>query len=538
MTGGIRRGCAAVLLIAGLGLHGVAQAQIGPEPGTRIWTKLQQAQLLDPYYPDAVRQIAETLAQAAPGVWRGVQVNSSYRAGWLNIYLVDATRLRDEALLADEGVQNFTPEALRGGALAHEDTGIVFLNTAASKRLAAATVMKQTRVQSDLTAALAVVDAVGLQATRRFWDPSTLNAETDDMQRVGWLLTGAAAFILAHEMGHLRIGRSAGAEAAQVRLKELTERQKDERVACPETLPGGFQQQQRHETAADMAAVELLGQQCRLGGDLRHKIYMLGMNWYFLYAMGDKLLEMGRNTSSPFIEKALRTLIGNELYQRAIADSANSVRRGAVKLAFPKTHPPDYARILAIEQALRNTPCGGSGMDPSGAQMLEMFRVRMCSSLKQGAVPAALLVLVSQSPIGLAAAPNDAQFRAQYARQYDSIKSLAPDMVVEELRLRLEVVVSRGSQVGAASNDRRVRGFESTLLKRLQDALCPTGKARGSQEARPWAPVIDSVTAAASALQLRTADGDVAELTALTQRLIDSQQPARWCALKSLDDIR
>src|SRR5262249_4845900 len=161
-------------------------------------------------------------------------------------------------------------------------------------------------------------------AARKYWDPTTLNADTDQMKRVGWLLTGAAAFILAHEMGHLRIGRSADADAVQVRLKELTERQKDERVACPETLPGAFQQQQRHEAAADMAAVQLLGQQCRLGGELRHNIYMLGMNWYFMYAMNDKILEMGRNTSSPFIEKVLRTRIGNELYERAIADSANS----------------------------------------------------------------------------------------------------------------------------------------------------------------------------------------------------------------------
>jgi hypothetical protein len=344
--------------------------------------------LIDAYYPDAVLEIAQSLAQAAPGVWRGVQVNSAYRAGWLNIYLVDATRLRDEALLADEGLQNFTPEALRGGALAHEDTGIVFLNTAAWKRLAAATVMKQTRLVTDLTAGLAVVDAAGLPAARKYWDPATLNNPTDEMQRVGWLLRGAAAFVLAHEMGHLRIGRSAAAEADQVRLKDLTERQKDERAACPETLPGGFQQQQRHEQAADAAAVQLLGQQCRLGrdGELRHNIYMLGTNWYFVYAMGDKLLEMGRNTTSPVIEKALRTLIGSELYQKAVAESANNVRKGAVKLAFPKTHPPDYARMLAIDQELRKTPCGSSGLDPSGAQLMEMFRARMCSSLtaKQG----------------------------------------------------------------------------------------------------------------------------------------------------------
>lgn len=154
-------------------------------------------------------------------------------------------------------------------------------------------------------------------------------------------------------------------------------------------------------------------------------------------------------------------------------------------------------------------------------------------------VATALLLLVSHSRAEPAApASDDPQFRAQYARQYDLVKALGPDMVVEELRLRLELVVSRGSQVGAASNDRMVRGFESALLKGLQDALCPGGKPRGAPPARPSATVIDSVTAAANALHLRTMGADVAELTALAQRLVDSQQPARWCALRSLDEIR
>jgi hypothetical protein len=153
-------------------------------------------------------------------------------------------------------------------------------------------------------------------------------------------------------------------------------------------------------------------------------------------------------------------------------------------------------------------------------------------------VVALLLLLYQSSAVSAAAAPDDAQFRAQYARQYDLVKSLGPDMVVEELRLRVELVASRGSQVGAASNDRRVRGFESALLKGLRDALCPGGKPQPATQARPLPTVIDSVTAAANAQQLRTVGADVAELTALAQRLVDSQPPARWCTLKALDEIR
>lgn len=152
---------------------------------------------------------------------------------------------------------------------------------------------------------------------------------------------------------------------------------------------------------------------------------------------------------------------------------------------------------------------------------------------------AAVLVLLSQSSaVPAATVTDDAQFRAQYSRQYDLAKSLAPDMVVEEMRLRVELVASRGSQVGAASNDRRVRGFESVLLKGLQNALCPGGKPSPAPQLRPSPTVIESVTAAANAQHLRTLGADLAELTALAQRLVDSQPPARWCALKSLDEIR
>jgi hypothetical protein len=134
--------------------------------------------------------------------------------------------------------------------------------------------------------------------------------------------------------------------------------------------------------------------------------------------------------------------------------------------------------------------------------------------------------------------PGDAHFRAQYSRQYDLVKSLAPDMVVEEVRLRVEEVASRGSQVNGASNDRRVRGFESVLRKGLQETLCPGGKPRPGMQERPSPAVFDSVIAAANTQQLRTSGDDLAELTALAQRLVDSLPPARWCVLKSLDEIR
>jgi hypothetical protein len=131
--------------------------------------------------------------------------------------------------------------------------------------------------------------------------------------------------------------------------------------------------------------------------------------------------------------------------------------------------------------------------------------------------------------------PNDPAFRSTYNRLYETLKGVAPDMVVVELRDRVELIASRGSQVGSASNDRRVRGFEAALLRGLQGTVC-RGSAAGS--GHPLPVLIERVNAAATAQQLRTRTADVAELTAMAQRLLDSLPRERWCALTSLDDIR
>jgi hypothetical protein len=130
---------------------------------------------------------------------------------------------------------------------------------------------------------------------------------------------------------------------------------------------------------------------------------------------------------------------------------------------------------------------------------------------------------------------DEARFREAYLRHYEALKSVAPDMVVMELRDRVELVASRGSQVGAASNERRVRGFESALLQGLQGAICGGPVA---SPARPSPTVVERINAAANAQHLRTQASDIAELTALAQRLLDSQPREQWCALRSLDDIR
>lgn len=145
--------------------------------------------------------------------------------------------------------------------------------------------------------------------------------------------------------------------------------------------------------------------------------------------------------------------------------------------------------------------------------------------------------------VGLVASPNqtsaqaiiDAHFREAYFREYKALDGVAGDMVVMELRDRVELIAGGGSHVGAASNQRRVRGFESALLGGLQAAIC-----RGAQagQARPSSTVVEKVGAAASTQGLSPQPVDVAELSAMAQRLLDNQSSQRWCSLSSLDDIR
>jgi hypothetical protein len=161
---------------------------------------------------------------------------------------------------------------------------------------------------------------------------------------------------------------------------------------------------------------------------------------------------------------------------------------------------------------------------------------RKVSRLLAQALACTLAIAPVASPTQSAAqAIDDARFRETYFREYQAINGVAGDMVVMEMRDRVELIAGRGSHVGAASNERRVRGFESALLQGLQTAVC-RGASAGS--ARPSPTVVEKVSAAANTQGLKAQTTDLAELSALAQRLLDDQPRERWCALRSLDDIR
>jgi len=145
------------------------------------------------------------------------------------------------------------------------------------------------------------------------------------------------------------------------------------------------------------------------------------------------------------------------------------------------------------------------------------------------------MLLLLGAGAALAQPIDDAGFRTEYLRLYEALKGVAPNLVVMELRERVELVAGRGSKVGAASNDRRIRAFEAAMLDGLQGATCGD---RPASPARPSPTLVEMINAAATAQRLRTKAADVAQLTALAQRLLESQPHERWCGLKSLDEIQ
>jgi hypothetical protein len=141
-------------------------------------------------------------------------------------------------------------------------------------------------------------------------------------------------------------------------------------------------------------------------------------------------------------------------------------------------------------------------------------------------------VLLAAGLAGAAVAAEDAAWRRDFDAKYAPLKVVAPDLVVFEMRHRVGTISSRGSAAGNAATAPRVRGYEAVLLPALRQIGC-------NSEARtaPAAGLAEAVQAAAVAQKLPLEGGDLAELGAFAQRLLDSVEPRRWCTLRSFDEV-
>lgn len=119
--------------------------------------------------------------------------------------------------------------------------------------------------------------------------------------------------------------------------------------------------------------------------------------------------------------------------------------------------------------------------------------------------------------------------------QLDKVRKLDNETLVEELRLRVEQVASRGSAVASASMGPRVRAFESTWLTRVQGQACERGVLKAGINWRQVA--LSSVAESLQAQKLPANEQDRAVLSALALRTVEAGGP-KMCRWRSLDEVR
>jgi hypothetical protein len=352
--------------------------------GERIYQVLVEQNLLEDYFRDDMAEMVGNLVSAA-GRWPGYGVNAPYRPGHVNVYLIDGLRLPKRNVL--EAFDIPLDDRFAGNAMAHEATGILFVDTVLLKSLVTAAVIA-TNTELDTMAAVGLINARGIGALADIWDPKRNPALLQAEYLDHWVLmsSGAAAFVLAHEMGHLALGeQQVNKRRRPMRFASPADR--DMHWACPDMVQEKYAAQQRIEQAADDYAVEVLSKVLFPPGVLNEpKLrYEVGAEWYIVYSMGQQMVQVLYATESDNIRAMLRVQFGPEVFA-ALDAKKREPGRGSVQVWFPETHPANIRRAAVSLARLAQSPYSISGGGTSGSQssmaMFELLLQTECRNLE------------------------------------------------------------------------------------------------------------------------------------------------------------
>lgn len=351
----------------------------GASAGASVYQILAGGGLLEDYLPEATVDIVGTLVEAA-GTWDGFGINTPYRLGALNIYLVDARKLPEANILDDLGIP-LARYSLSGNAMADEATGILFVDTGLLKSLVTAAIIF-TETDLDTIAAVGAIRARGIDSFRQVWDPALNPALLTAGYADRWVMlaSGAAAFALAHEMGHLVLG----ADDANQRREPMRFRDKADRDlhwACPDLIQQRYRRQQQIEQAADEYAVDILSRILFPEGVLTEpKLrYELGARWYIVYGMAEQLVQVLYATESENIRRMLRIQFGAEVFDELDARKT-APGTGSIQVWFPESHPANIRRAFVSLGRLAQSPFSVyGGSEPSTDASIAMFDLLLAS---------------------------------------------------------------------------------------------------------------------------------------------------------------
>ncbi len=351
-----------------------------------IYTILQKNNVLEDYLLKEVEEIAGTIIQTA-GKWPGYRINKPYVDGLINIYLVDSTRLPEANILADYEIE-LARLSIQGNAMAHEATQILFVDTLLLKFLITTAHLVSYDNYETVTA-VGAIKARGIDAFQPIWNPRINSALTNAEYTEEWALlaSGALAFILAHEVGHIALGDQSVTKR-RIPLRFNNKEDKDKHWVCADLIGEKYRLQQSIEQEADDFAVSLLSKILFPPGILEKPLlrYEIGAHWYILYSMSEQMIDTLSATDSKNIHSAMRIQLGSGIYNELVAQRKNT-GRGAIKVFFPKTHPANIRRASHSLRQLAQSPYslyhGESSDSDQDIALFEMLIAMECRNLKE-----------------------------------------------------------------------------------------------------------------------------------------------------------
>jgi hypothetical protein len=344
------------------------------DPATYVAHLRERGLIVQSLQPQ-LQNIARVLASYA-GSWPTTQVNGAYDHRAVNIYLVK-TKTGGGA-----DPSGLTERA--GGTLLafpREQLIIVDADYLAEVKAAAAIYWQsvQRRDGSVKTYdAMAIAKIEGPDRAVR----SRIGAGTDWRSGTNELFEGAAALLLAHEMGHLALGLDPTLEAWVSRPRGLQGPDRDRFWGCQQLVSANIEQTRRQEAAADLYAAKLLA-----------KIPHPSPPTRLLYEHGALFLrnaEMGMvvamltaiSPRGPMVRELMAQRISPEVLRGMAETLSRDV--GMIETVFPSTHPSSTDRILSLYEVFAETPQSAYYGEQTARQDSAMWQTLiqlMCSSI-------------------------------------------------------------------------------------------------------------------------------------------------------------
>jgi hypothetical protein len=136
--------------------------------GEEIYVTLEGSNMLESYLVDLSQETAQTLSSVS-GNWAGAGVNTRYRPGYINVYLVNGSQLPSRKNILERYGVSLSGNGF-GNALVDERAGIIFINTSFLKDFIAYRMLIEDNKMGSLQAA-AFVKIQGTDYFRNLWDP-------------------------------------------------------------------------------------------------------------------------------------------------------------------------------------------------------------------------------------------------------------------------------------------------------------------------------------------------------------------------------